>query len=119
MASTFKTFAIIVLMSFLGISCTNPISEMEKLVGMPMKEALTPIAEEEQWNEFNGDGYKIKVYRVKRDYLKRYYTAFESKGFNEYDPASWKQSEMYRHIKGSHGLYKRFTNNNEYTCVCF
>lgn len=38
---------------------------MEKLVGMSMEEALTPVTEENQWNEFNGDGYKIKVYQVK------------------------------------------------------
>ena len=100
-------------MSLLGTSCIDIISEMEKLVGMPMKEALTPVAEESKWNEFNGDGYKIKVYEVKRNYLERYYTAFKSKGFKEYNSASWKQSEMYRYIKDSHGLYKRFAKNNE------
>lgn len=113
MTSTFKTLAILVLMSFLGTSCIDIISEMEKLVGMPMKEALTPVAEENKWYEFNGDGYKIKVYEVKRNYLERYYTAFKSKGFKGYNPASWKQSEMYKYIKDSHGLYKRFAKNNE------
>lgn len=117
MSSTFKTFTMLVLISFLGISCTNPISEMEKLVGMSMKEALIPVAEESQWNEFNGDGYKIKVYQVKRDCLERYNASFKSKGFIEYNPALWEQSEMYRYIKDSHGLYKRFTKNNEYTWV--
>ena len=81
MTSTFKTLAILVLMSFLGTSCIDIISEMEKLVGMPMKKALTPVAEENKWYEFNGDGYKIKVYEVKRNYLERYYTVFKSKGF--------------------------------------
>lgn len=114
---------IVALILFWGVSCVNPISEMEKLVGMPMKEALTPIMEENQWYEFNGDGYKIKVYQVKRDYLERYNAAFKSKGFkeygsqskdfNEYDPASWKQSEVYSYIKNSHGLYKRFSKNQE------
>lgn len=100
-------------MSFLVTSCFNPISEMEKLVGMSMKEALTPVTEENQWNEFNGDGYKIKVYQVKRDCLERYNAAFKSKGFIEYNPAFWEQSEMYRYIKDSQGLYKSFTKNNE------
>ena len=104
-------------MSFLVTSCFNPISEMEKLVGMSMKEALTPVTEENQWNEFNGDGYKIKVYQVKRDCLERYNAAFKSKGFIEYDPASWEQSEMYQYIKDSQGLYKRFSKDNEYICV--
>ena len=104
-------------MSLLVTSCFNPISEMEKLVGLSMKVALTPVTEENQWNEFNGDGYKIKVYQVKRDCLERYNAAFKSKGFIEYNPASWEQSEMYRYIKDSHGLYKRFTKNNEYTLV--
>lgn len=113
MTSTFKTLAILVLMSLLETSCIDIISEMEKLVGMPMKEALTPVVEENKWNEFNGDGYKIKVYEVKRNYLERYYTAFKSKGFKEYNSASWKQSEMYRYIKDSHGLCKRFAKNNE------
>lgn len=117
MTSIFKTFVILFLMSFLVTSCFNPISEMEKLVGMSMKDALTPVTEENQWNEFNGDGYKIKVYQVKRDCLERYNAAFKSKGFIEYNPASWEQSEMYRYIKDSHGLYKRFTKNNEYTLV--
>ena len=86
---------------------------MEKLVGMSMEEALTPVTEENQWNEFNGDGYKIKVYQVKRDCLERYNAAFKSKGFIEYNPALWEQSEMYRYIIDSHGLYKSFTRNNE------
>ena len=64
MTSIFKTFVILFLMSLLVTSCFNPISEMEKLVGMSMKDALTPVTEENQWNEFNGDGYKIKVYQV-------------------------------------------------------
>lgn len=76
-------------MSFLGASCTNPISEMGKLVRMPMEGALNPVTEENQWNEFNGDGYKIKVYQVKRDCLERYNAAFNSKSFIEYNPASW------------------------------
>lgn len=113
MTSIFKTFVILFLMSFLVTSCFNPISEMEKLVGMSMKEALTPVTEENQWNEFNGDGYKIKVYQVKRDCLERYNAAFKSKGFIEYNPAFWEQSEMYRYIKDSQGLYKSFTKNNE------
>lgn len=113
MTSIFKTFVILFLMSFLGTSCYNPISEMEKLVGMSMEEALTPVTEENQWNEFNGDGYKIKVYQVKRDCLERYNAAFKSKGFIEYNPALWEQSEMYRYIKDSQGLYKSFTKNNE------
>jgi len=113
MTSIFKTFVILFLMSFLVTSCFNPISEMEKLVGMSMKEALTPVTEENQWNEFNGDGYKIKVYQVKRDCLERYNAAFKSKGFIEYNPALWEQSEMYRYIKDSQGLYKSFTKNNE------
>lgn len=117
MTSIFKTFVILFLMSFLVTSCFNPISEMEKLVGMSMKEALTPVTEENQWNEFNGDGYKIKVYQVKRDCLERYNAAFKSKGFIEYDPASWEQSEMYQYIKDSQGLYKRFSKDNEYICV--
>lgn len=45
MTSTFKTLAILVLMSLLGTSCIDIISEMEKLVEMPMKKALTPVAE--------------------------------------------------------------------------
>lgn len=113
MTSIFKTFVILFLMSFLVTSCFNPISEMEKLVGMSMKDALTPVTEENQWNEFNGDGYKIKVYQVKRDCLERYNAAFKSKGFIEYNPALWEQSEMYRYIKDSQGLYKSFTKNNE------
>lgn len=113
MTSIFKTFVILFLMSLLVTSCFNPISEMEKLVGMSMKEALTPVTEENQWNEFNGDGYKIKVYQVKRDCLERYNAAFKSKGFIEYNPALWEQSEMYRYIKDSQGLYKSFTKNNE------
>lgn len=113
MTSIFKTFVILFLMSFLVTSCFNPISEMEKLVGMSMKEALTPVTEENQWNEFNGDGYKIKVYQVKRDCLERYNAAFKLKGFIEYNPALWEQSEMYRYIKDSQGLYKSFTKNNE------
>lgn len=117
MGSTFKTFTVLVLMFFLGISCTNPISEMEKLAEMPMKGTLIPVAEENQWNEFNGDGYKIKVYQVKRDCLERYNATFKSKGFIEYNPASWEQSEIHRYIKDSQGLYKRFTKNNEYTWV--
>lgn len=117
MTSIFKTFVILVLMSFLGTSCANPISEMEKLVGMSMKEALTPVTEENQWNEFNGDGYKIKVYQIKRDCLEQYNAAFKLKGFIEYNAALWEQSEMYRYIKDSQGLYKSFTKNNEYICV--
>lgn len=113
MTSIFKTFVILFLMSFLVTSCFNPISEMEKLVGMSMNEGLTPVTEENQWNEFNGDGYKIKVYQVKRDCLERYNAAFKSKGFIEYDPALYEQSEMYRYIKDSQGLYKSFTKNNE------
>lgn len=117
MTSIFKTFVILFLMSFLVTSCFNPISEMEKLVGMSMNEGLTPVTEENQWNEFNGDGYKIKVYQVKRDCLERYNAAFKSKGFIEYNPALYEQSEMYRYIKDSQGLYKRFTKNNEEICV--
>lgn len=113
MTSIFKTFVILFLMSFLVTSCFNPISEMEKLVGMSMNEGLTPVTEENQWNEFNGDGYKIKVYQVKRDCLERYNAAFKSKGFIEYDPALYEQSEMYRYIKDSQGLYKSYTKNNE------
>lgn len=113
MTSIFKTFVVLFLMSLLVTSCFNPISEMEKLVGMSMEEALTPVTEENQWNEFNGDGYKIKVYQVKRDCLERYNAAFKSKGFIEYNPALWEQSEMYRYIKDSQGLYKSFTKNNE------
>lgn len=113
MTSIFKTFVILFLMSLLVTSCFNPISEMEKLVGMSMNEGLTPVTEENQWNEFNGDGYKIKVYQVKRDCLERYNAAFKSKGFIEYNPALWEQSEMYRYIKDSQGLYKSYTKNNE------
>lgn len=82
MSSTFKTCTMLILMSFLRISCTNPIPEMGKLVGMPMKGTLTPVAEENQWNKFNRDGYKIKVYQVKRDCLEQYNAAFKSKRFH-------------------------------------
>lgn len=43
MGFTFKTFTMLVLMFFLGTSCTNSISEMGKLVEMPMEGTLMPV----------------------------------------------------------------------------
>ena len=48
-----KLFVITLLIFLLGSSCTNSsISEMEELVGIPMKRELTLSTEYSQWNDF-------------------------------------------------------------------
>ncbi len=109
-----RIYCVFVLILFMWTSCTNSsISEMEELVGIPMKEALNPICDECHWNDFNGNGYKIEVYHISQKYLKRYGSVFKSSGFCEYDPTMWKQSEIYPYIKNSNGLYKIFNKNDE------
>lgn len=117
---TFKQF-IAILILFLGISCTNSsISEMEELVGIPMQENLNLIKRESQWYDFTGDGYKMEIYKVNCCFIKKYSDVLISKGFYEYNPSLWKQSETYPYIENSHGLYKRFSkNHNEEIYIFF
>lgn len=109
-----KLFVITLLIFLLGSSCTNSsISEMEELVGIPMKRELTLSTEYSQWNDFNGDGYKIEVYNVSKEFIQLKLSDFKSKGFDEYNSALWKRSEIYPYIKNSHGIYKIYNTRNE------
>lgn len=46
-------------------SCTNNhLSDAEKIVGYSLKGKVEFLNKDEKWNDFNGNGYRVEVYKI-------------------------------------------------------
>jgi hypothetical protein len=101
----------------LFLSCQNKsVENIEKILGCSVEKKIVFDEKKEQWNDFNGDGYKIMTYTIKEHHFRSIVNTIESKGFNKYDgrcDESLSKSEVYPIVKSGAGFYKRRNVNDE------
>ncbi len=104
-----NNFLIIIILLLIGTSCNPTISDMENIVGMKLKDKISFQKKEEQWIPFNGDGYKIMIYKIKENELKTIIEKSKENGFDCYEADSldnFSNSYIYPFIEHSKGYYK-------------
>ena len=64
-----KSILFMVLLS--AIACngnTNKLNLIDSLTGIKISNQLTFLQEKEEWNDFNGDGYRNCIYKINDEY---------------------------------------------------
>lgn len=105
---------------YLLIGCgNNSITKIERFCGFKVGENLILIEKQENWNEFNGDGYKYKVYKVERLIDSIDEKAIENgfKKFNSNIENPFSKSEFNSQTKNSIGFYKTQWEEQKTTTV--
>ena|SRR5690554_542268 len=77
-------FITALIISFMFASCTNNhLSDAEKIVGYSLKGKVEFLNKDEKWNDFNGNGYRVEVYKIlQSSYFKERYTKEDFKSFD-------------------------------------
>src|SRR5699024_2984928 len=61
----------------------NHLSQAEKIFGYPLKGKVEYLSKNEKWNNFNGNGYKVEVYKIlDLEYFKNKFKDSEFKKFD-------------------------------------
>lgn len=112
-----KIYLIVAIMMFFS-SCQNKsVTIMESFTGMKLKDKISFDSKSEQWNDFNGNGHKVMIYKVKEGQLESIAKESRKKGFKDYDTNEennhFSKSTLAPFIENSSGLYKTKEENNE------
>ncbi|PKL80003.1 MAG: hypothetical protein CVV25_06005 [Ignavibacteriae bacterium HGW-Ignavibacteriae-4] len=117
-------FKLIFITSFLIlVGCSNPnIKRIESISGIKLEEYLTKIEVIEQWNDFNGNGNKIIIYKIEKEKVNFITNSLTLKGFNTFNMNNdstdlFSNSELAPFLKNSEGVYKDNWFQNEFTTI--
>lgn len=112
-----KFYLIVAIMMFFSSCQDKSVSTMESFIGMKLKDKISFDSKSEQWNDFNGNGHKIMIYKVKEGQLELIAKESREKGFKDYDTNNendyFSKSTLATFIENSNGLYKTKEENNE------
>lgn len=104
--------------------CSNPdIKKIESLTGLRINKQISKQDEIHQWNDFNGNGHKIIVYKINDKYIKEVYDSLSNRGFQPYTQNKDKSGEVFSnseiapYIKNSNGLFKTEWIEDEITTI--
>lgn len=97
-------------------------TKMESITGVQLSNLLEKQDEVNQWNDFNGNGFKIVTYSIEKERVLEVFTTCKSKGFtafggNEDSSALYSNTELLPFIENSNGIYKTEWIENEITTV--
>lgn len=91
------------------------IDELEKLFNLPLKNKLEFVTVDEQWNDFNGDGEKVVLFKIDKTEAKKLYAIAKAQGFKEINTNSTIENFTERELKyiNGHVLYKTHYKEDE------
>lgn len=114
----------LILPLFFISGCFNPqIERIEIITGLDLSEYLTKQDERNQWNDFNGDGYKVILYKIDNYIIEELVASARNKKFKYYDEDDYESSSFLSNSKfttllnNSKGFYKTIWGNNEIETV--
>ena len=89
--------------------------EIEKFFNLPLKDNLEFVTVDEQWNDFNGDGEKVVLFKIDKTEAKKLYIIAKAQGFKEINTNSATENFTKRELKYINGnvLYKTHFKENE------
>lgn len=105
------------------VSCNNPeMTKMESVTGIQLSNCLKKQDEVYQWNDFNGNGYKIVTYSIENEKVIDVFNTSKSNGFiafgvNQDNSALYSNTELLPFIKNSNGIYITEWIENEITTI--
>jgi hypothetical protein len=109
-----------ILMLFVSISLfgciSHDVKEAEKMVGFAVSKQIKYETKTEYWNDFNGEGFKIIVYKIKNlDYFIQH---IKTDKFNEFDfndtNNPFAKSEIAAFITNGKGYYITLSKEQVY-----
>lgn len=105
---------LILLFSLSGCKRYNT-DEIEKYFNLPLNENLEFVTIDEQWNDFNGDGEKVVLFKTDKEQAQKLYDIAKSQGFKEVNTNSATENFTKRELKHINGnvLYKTLFIENE------
>lgn len=97
-------------------------TKMESITGVHLSNLLEKQDEVNQWNDFNGNGYKIVTYSIEKERVLEVFNTCKLKGFSAFEvnqdsSALYSNTELLPFIKNSNGIYKTEWIENEITTV--
>lgn len=99
-----KSILFMVLLS--AIACngnTNKLNLIDSLTGIKISNQLTFLQDKEEWNDFNGDGYRICIYKINDEYCSLLLEKLKKRGF-----MSFSEEHIDTIFNGRTGIYKSY-----------
>lgn len=113
-----KVYLMVVAMIMFFSSCQNKsLATVESFIGIKLKDKVSFESKSEQWNDFNGNGHKVMIYKINEGQLQSIVEESRKMGFKEYNTNNendyFSKSTLAPFITESNGLYKTQEENNE------